>query len=272
MAEVWAKIWADIFADPWFVSLSLAERGAWLQLIVYAKMNGDTGKIGVSSGAALGSVWGCDGKTSRKFLGNFHEASKIHLKETPHGSLEITIVNYKKYQGDKQNRSNLMNGTLQGNFPEPSPQIRLEERDKRDKKERKKEVGAVAPGRNSPAVAVQEIIDLYHLYLPFATKVRELTKTRIGHLFQRLKDHPDLKWWENLFKNNIATSPFLRGEIPPRDGYKQFKLNIDWLINPTNLAKIIEGMYAGERTDPVKPKSENERRVTEYLERNKEKL
>jgi hypothetical protein len=95
------KIWTTIFNDPWFVSLNLTARGVWLQMIVYAKMVGDTGRITARSWAAMGSLWGCDGETSRKILGNFDIDGKINMEISPKGrshQVDIEILNYHKYQ------------------------------------------------------------------------------------------------------------------------------------------------------------------------------
>ncbi len=94
----YAKIWTDIFNDAWFLSLSLTERGFWLQLIVYAKLVGDSGVVRGRSWAALGSVWGCDGKTCRKILGNFLDSGKV-VRNNPDCEFEFEILNYKYWQG-----------------------------------------------------------------------------------------------------------------------------------------------------------------------------
>ena len=101
----YAKIWTDIFNDAWFLSLSLTERGVWLQLITYAKLVGDTGVVRGRSWAAMGSLWGCDGKTARKILVNFLDSGKVAGKFLDN-YIEIEIVNYKYWQGLTKNQIN----------------------------------------------------------------------------------------------------------------------------------------------------------------------
>ena len=99
----YAKIWTDIFNDGWFLSLNLTARGAWLQLIVYAKMVGDTGVVTGRSGVSFGSLWGCDGKTARKILGKFLDDGKVTGKFL-NNYIEIEILNYKYWQGLNKNQ------------------------------------------------------------------------------------------------------------------------------------------------------------------------
>ena len=65
---------------------------------------------------------------------------------------------------------------------------------------------------------------------------------RARKLKSRWEDYPDLNWWHELF-NFMKESPFLMGKVPPRDGFRQFRLNIDYVINETNLNNIYEGKY-----------------------------
>ena len=115
-----AKIWTDIFYDPWFCGLSCVERGAWLQLIVEAKAGSDTGKVGVRSGVALGSAWGCEGKTAGKILGKFRDSGKIEVSFLDSGAIDITILNYEYYQRVRKpshkERNREISRKKQGNF------------------------------------------------------------------------------------------------------------------------------------------------------------
>jgi len=65
---------------------------------------------------------------------------------------------------------------------------------------------------------------------------------RAKKLKDRWEDYPDLNWWAELF-NYMKESPFLMGKVPPKDGFRQFRLNIDYVINETNLNNIYEGKY-----------------------------
>jgi len=92
-----------------------------------------------------------------------------------------------------------------------------------------------------------QFVNLYHESLPFGRKVLKLTKKRKQHINARLKEYPDKQFWIHLFKR-VVKSKFLRGEIPPREGYKQFQINIEFVINENKIAKILEGEYDDRST------------------------
>lgn len=93
----YAKIWTDIFNDDFFSSLSLAERGMWMQLFTYAKLCGDTARINLRSFRTIGSILGCDGKTAKRILRKFSANSAVELVENK-GNITITLCNYEKHQ------------------------------------------------------------------------------------------------------------------------------------------------------------------------------
>jgi hypothetical protein len=52
-----------------------------------------------------------------------------------------------------------------------------------------------------------------------------------------------LDWFGRLFKY-IGDSPFLTGKAPPRDpGKAPFIAELEWVVMPSNFAKIVEGKY-----------------------------
>lgn len=75
------------------------------------------------------------------------------------------------------------------------------------------------------------------------------TPARDKTLRARLKEDEamrDLGWWTDTFDWIRANCDFLMGKVEPRPGQKRFVLTFDWLINPTNLANIVEGKYHNE--------------------------
>lgn len=109
--------------------------------------------------------------------------------------------------------------------------------------------------------SVQNFVNLYHELLPFGRTVAKITKNRKTHIQARLKEYPDRQFWIDIF-TRIGKSPFLRGEIPPSEGYRQFKLSIDFISNESNVAKILEGAY-DERNGKAKKLSYLERKLLE---------
>ena len=66
---------------------------------------------------------------------------------------------------------------------------------------------------------------------------RESTKTREQLIKTLLSEEPSKEYWENLF-SKIITTPFLMGEND-----RGWKTDIDFVINPGNHIKILEGKY-----------------------------
>jgi len=96
----------------------------------------------------------------------------------------------------------------------------------------------------------QQIIDLYHEHLPMLPRVEVMTERRKRSLAARwrevladesIKGKPEpgelaLEWFGNFFQY-AARSPFLTGKS------KEWRATFDWLINPSNFAKVVEGNY-----------------------------
>jgi hypothetical protein len=91
--------------------------------------------------------------------------------------------------------------------------------------------------------SVEDVIELWnsmaHANLP---RVKLLAKTREIHVKARLQSFPHRHQWEHLIER-VNASPFLTGLGA------EWKCNFDWIMNPSNMAKILEGNYddAGNR-------------------------
>lgn len=90
----------------------------------------------------------------------------------------------------------------------------------------------------------QEIIGLYHRILPAGRPVKLWTDTRMAKLRARWREEKkrqSLAWWEKLF-SYIADSDFLTGRAHSQ-GKPPFEIDLEWIVSPANLVKIIEGKY-----------------------------
>lgn len=106
----------------------------------------------------------------------------------------------------------------------------------------------------------QAVIDLYHSCLPTLGRVEVWNSVRQGLLRGRWRDvalrlseknKPNdeaaiLDWWKRFF-NHIAKSDFLMGRVEGAKGHP-FAADLEWIIRPTNFAKIIEGRYHGKES------------------------
>ncbi len=86
----------------------------------------------------------------------------------------------------------------------------------------------------------QDIIDLYHKHCPTMPRVKIWNDKRKRALKARWREspkHQSLEFWD-AFLEHCGKSPFLRGDVSP-----EWSASLEWIINPTNFAKIIEGNY-----------------------------
>ena len=135
---------------------------------------------------------------------------------------------------------------------------------------------------NIPTCPIKEIVDLYHTILYKLPRVKVLNNTRIGYIRARwrelfmnssiqnsmgveVKDRESgLEWFKRFFEY-VSESEFLMGEVPPSGDRPQFQATLEWLMRPTNFAKVLEGYYHRE-TIPVSRVTAHNMRVIKYLE------
>lgn len=98
-------------------------------------------------------------------------------------------------------------------------------------------------------VPYQKILDLYHSICVSLPKVRTLTATRKKHTKARYSENNNnIVVFEELFKR-AEQSDFLTGRIKSNNPkYGKFKANYDWLLNETNMAKVLEDRYANNKS------------------------
>ncbi len=94
-----------------------------------------------------------------------------------------------------------------------------------------------------PEFGVSALMNLWnskaHQNLP---KVQILNKSRETHAKARLLAFPDPAFWTNIIQK-INDSQFLTGQST------SWKCDFDWILNPSNLTKILEGNYDNSRSN-----------------------
>lgn len=107
---------------------------------------------------------------------------------------------------------------------------------------------SVKPTRN--VIEPKKIVSIYHQTLPELNRVAQLSEKRKRSIQARAKKTlPTVLHWEEYF-GMVRKSDFLMGNIDQMNG-RSFQANFDWLINETNMLKVIEGRYANRTTaDP----------------------
>jgi uncharacterized protein YdaU (DUF1376 family) len=113
-----------------------------------------------------------------------------------------------------------------------------------------------APIKKLPECNHKAVIELYHENLPTMRRVEVWNETRAGYLRQRWREVATelaqekaievgdvLNWWAEFFQS-VGKSRFLTGRVNSKDG-RAFVADLEWILKPTNFAKIVEGKYHG---------------------------
>lgn len=114
----------------------------------------------------------------------------------------------------------------------------------------------VAPRRRPKAVPdcpYDDLIAAYHDHCPTLPRVEVVNEVRKARLRARWREvaaeHLDdadpraatLDWFTFFFRDRVDASPFLTGKV------KDWHATFDWLLNPTNFAKVVEGQYLRDK-------------------------
>ena len=86
-------------------------------------------------------------------------------------------------------------------------------------------------------VPYQEVVEAYHQICTSLPRVRKLTAQRRKHLNARWKELGSLDEFKEVFSRAQASS-FLTG-----NNDRGWNADFDWLINESNMTKVIEGKY-----------------------------
>lgn len=158
----------------------------------------------------------------------------------------ISIANFERHNGQtaknraltaKRVAKHKSKTNEEGNAPSVNVALPKEE------KRREDILGAKEP---APRTEYQKIVDLYNEILPELRSVRDVTPDRKKHIQARINDdakRQDLEWWKTYF-NVVRGCDLPMGLVSAKvPGNKPWQADFDWLINPNNMAKVIEGKY-----------------------------
>lgn len=186
--------------------------------------NGTSPKNGLSVGPNMGRVVGPN-------LG--HESVNESVIETINTSNDVYVRRAETGSPDAQ--KNTVNESEKFNPTEPKEEL--------TPKQRSAQIGSHCPH--------EKIIALYHECLPMLPTVRIWSEGRRKTLAARWRtlvndkgyqsEEEGLGWFKRLF-GYIRRSQFLTGETPQKEGHT-WRPDLEWIIKPKNLTKIIEGKY-----------------------------
>lgn len=105
-----------------------------------------------------------------------------------------------------------------------------------------------------PPCPIDSIITLYHETLPECPKFVVRNKTREGFIRSRWRDfyvegdfqtsEEGLLVFRRYFAEMVKPSKFLTGRADARNGRDPFVADLEWLMRPSNFAKVVEGKYS----------------------------
>lgn len=177
---------------------------------------------------------------------NFGTGTKngpIPVPKTVHNSVNTqSIINTSKEvfvsradPGSPDAQKDAVNESEKFNLTEPKEEL--------TPKQRSAQIGSHCPH--------EKIIALYHECLPMLPTVRIWSEDRRKTLAARWRtlvndkgyqsEEEGLGWFKRLF-GYIRRSRFLTGETPQKEG-RTWRPDLEWIIKPKNLTKIIEGKY-----------------------------
>lgn len=99
----------------------------------------------------------------------------------------------------------------------------------------------------APPCPHDKIIAAYHEELPELRPVQVWNDQRRKLLQTRWRESPkrqDVEYWRRYFRF-VRESEFLMGRAEPGPGKKPFSADLEWLVRPSNFAKVVEGKYHG---------------------------
>lgn len=97
--------------------------------------------------------------------------------------------------------------------------------------------------KRQPPCQQKKIIDAYKRILPELPTVHAWPEQSARHLKTRWREDPgrqSLEWWEGFF-GYVRDCDFLMGRA------NDFTASLQWLVRPTNFAKVVNGNYENKR-------------------------
>ena len=262
---------ADWLRDTALRSCSMGARGLWIDMICYMHEGNPYGHLKVGNKVILptnlASMAGSALQDVNGWLDELGQSGVFDL--LPDG----TIFSKRMVRDESLREIRAAGGKLGGN---PALKVNLEDNPKVENEVKQKPTPSssssssssltsvdtnICPPDGGPEVKIpdcdhQGVKDLYHLHLPTLRKVEVWNAARQGYLRQRWRevatelaqakpiDGKDvLAWWAQFFRH-ISQSKFLVGKVNNKDG-RAFTADLEWILKPSNFAKIVEGKYHG---------------------------
>lgn len=231
------------------------KRSAWIDLLLSANhadkktlINNKLTEIKrgsfITSEVKLSERWKWDRGKVRRFLKLLESDNMLKKEVTSRLYITITIINYEIYQNTTS--ESLENAKIESNDTTSDEQEKNNEQtcneqvtniNKNEKNEKNENNIINLSAEQTQTTPYNSILNLFNSICITLPKIKSIEGNRKKVVNSRWKEHPDLKYFEELFQETNK-SDFLSGR---NDKWKG--CCFDWILKPSNLQKILEGNY-----------------------------
>ena len=251
----------DWLSDPQLRLACPATKGIWIDILCYmwdaperGKLTGKLEKIARMVGASNGDLEGFIAEATELA---FCDISVTVCDMTQKSNALLTIINRRMFRENSKRENNRLrqqrfrerqqgkgddNTEVTPPSPSPSPSPTANNKEPNGSSSEQ----ASSDGSSKPPICPQqEIKKLYHKILPELPQVHEWPRHLQTFLRTRWKEdekRQNIQWWKDYF-SFIHESAFLMGRSDATD----FMADLEWIIRPTNMTKILNGRYHGAK-------------------------
>jgi len=241
MAEGWIKLHRQLMDNAMYFSEPFTRCQAWIDLLLLAnnkdsfffkrgiRVDVKRGQVGYDI-ESLGKRWKWSRGKVERFISMLENDSQV-VRQKNNITTLISICKYNIYQSsDKANDNPNRKADGQQTIKQTDTN-KKEDNYKNEKNDKKEDINYTV------------LCETFITLLPELPKVTiPLSEKRIKAVNARAKEYGKEKIMEML--RTVQRSPHLLGEND-----RGWKANFDWLFNPTNFLKVIEGNYLKSKNE-----------------------
>lgn len=247
-ASAWMKFYpSDWRADPRLRICSVGARGLWMEMLCLMHEADPIGHLIVNDGLLddiqIGILAGSTPKETAKLLAELEKAGVFSRSENGTIYSRRMVRDAEKARKDKENggRGGNPNITKGVNPPDNGE-------DKAQIPDTRSQIDSVANATGAPAKKFEEIPEALEAYnvvaratgWPEAKRLRDDRRRGLRSALARLGG---LGGWADLLARAKA-SPFLRGDTGRGEGHAGWRPDLDFILKPKSIDRILEGTYA----------------------------
>lgn len=235
------KLHRTIFSHWVWKDKPFSKGQAWVDLVMMANYKANKFVLGneivevergqfITSELKLMERWGWGKSKTRGFLKVLEDDGMI-IKKSDRQKTTINIINYPLYQDSETTDEPQTDHEQTTNEPQTDHKPDTNKKDKKDKKDTIHEN------------ELESIVDKFNSTCITLPGIKKLTDKRKAILRKWVKEDGIETIYEVFEK--VKESDFLSGRI--ENSERPWKANFDWIINPTNRLKILEGNYVNKK-------------------------